>query len=286
MENISLGLAYSLRFSPLSSWWEAWFWKSWEFYILTQRHVGVGSLPQWLELGHWETSKPTYTVTHFLEQGHTYSNKATLPISTTSFGPSTFKPLLILPGTGHLDVPLHQCVSWPHLGMQATAIASMNFKPPTLDSHQRSNSSPRGLSLAINSQTISVCWAKIHSSSCDTKELLTTVICKPSILQIHSHFKNVLSTHLPITRHWVDSAEELGAWRVLLLPMAACQQSSFIPAVRGAFSSLILHSVVLRMGLVFHWQNSAFHKRNGLSYLSSIYCVKCIYQGNWIAYSL
>ena len=30
-----------------------------------------------MELEFWETSKPAYTVTHFLQQAHTYSNKAT-----------------------------------------------------------------------------------------------------------------------------------------------------------------------------------------------------------------
>lgn len=38
-------------------------------------------------------SKPTPTVMHFLQQGHTYLNKATLPNIAASHGPSIFKPL-------------------------------------------------------------------------------------------------------------------------------------------------------------------------------------------------
>jgi hypothetical protein len=38
------------------------------------------------------TSKPTPTVTPFLQQGHTHSNKATPPNSASSCGPSIFKP--------------------------------------------------------------------------------------------------------------------------------------------------------------------------------------------------
>ena len=34
----------------------------------------------------YETSKPAFTVTYFLQQDHTYSNKATLPNSATPFG--------------------------------------------------------------------------------------------------------------------------------------------------------------------------------------------------------
>jgi hypothetical protein len=37
-------------------------------------------------------SKPTPTVTHFLQQGHTYFNKTRPPNDTTSHGPSIFKP--------------------------------------------------------------------------------------------------------------------------------------------------------------------------------------------------
>ena len=36
----------------------------------------------------YETSKSTSTVTHFLKQGHTHSNKATSPSSATLYGPS------------------------------------------------------------------------------------------------------------------------------------------------------------------------------------------------------
>jgi hypothetical protein len=51
-----------------------------------------GSLLQWVDLEHYETSEPAYKVTHFLLKGHTYSNKATTTNHATSHGPSIFKP--------------------------------------------------------------------------------------------------------------------------------------------------------------------------------------------------
>lgn len=45
----------------------------------------------WMELGH-RTSKSTSIVTHFLQEHHTYSDKATPPTSVTSHWPSIFKP--------------------------------------------------------------------------------------------------------------------------------------------------------------------------------------------------
>jgi hypothetical protein len=45
------------------------------------------SPPHWTELELCSPPKPTYTVKHFLQSGHTYFNKATLPN-----GPSKFKP--------------------------------------------------------------------------------------------------------------------------------------------------------------------------------------------------
>ena len=53
-----------------------------------------GTLLCWAELEHMETSKPVYTETHFLQQGHNYSNKAIPPNSATFYGPSIFKPPL------------------------------------------------------------------------------------------------------------------------------------------------------------------------------------------------
>jgi hypothetical protein len=50
------------------------------------------TLSHWVKLEHVDVSKPAYTVTHFLQQGHTYSNKDTPPNSATSHGPSIFKP--------------------------------------------------------------------------------------------------------------------------------------------------------------------------------------------------
>ena len=50
------------------------------------RQPGRGSFLPWVEFEHSEPSKPIYTVTHFLQQGYTYSNKATPPNGATSHG--------------------------------------------------------------------------------------------------------------------------------------------------------------------------------------------------------
>jgi hypothetical protein len=71
-----------------------------EFYILVWRQPGRDSLLQTARRrissalnGAWaSTSKPTPKVMHFLQQGHTYSNKATPPNSAPSHGPEIFKP--------------------------------------------------------------------------------------------------------------------------------------------------------------------------------------------------
>jgi hypothetical protein len=49
-------------------------------------------LLHWAELDHQEPSKSAYTVKLFLQQGHTYCNKATSFNSVTSHGPNIFKP--------------------------------------------------------------------------------------------------------------------------------------------------------------------------------------------------
>ena len=98
------------RFSPLSSKWEhdsVWAspgrhgtgkgaessasWSGGSRRTLSHRHLGERSLPHKAEPEH-RTSRPTYTVTHVLQQGHTYSNKATPSNDTTSHEPSLFKP--------------------------------------------------------------------------------------------------------------------------------------------------------------------------------------------------
>ena len=67
------------RFSPLSSRRaasrQAWHRQSWEFYIFIQRWL----VKDWLPGNHDEDLKPTPTVTHLLQPGHIYSNKATPP---------------------------------------------------------------------------------------------------------------------------------------------------------------------------------------------------------------
>ena len=59
--------------------------------IILCRQPEGGSPLLWAGLKH-RTSKPIPTVMHFLQQGHTYSNEATLPNSATSHGPSVFRP--------------------------------------------------------------------------------------------------------------------------------------------------------------------------------------------------
>jgi hypothetical protein len=63
---------------------QTWFLKSQEFYILIHRQQDYLT---GLILSIYEISKPDSTVTHFLQQGHTYS-KAIPPNNTTASGPS------------------------------------------------------------------------------------------------------------------------------------------------------------------------------------------------------
>jgi hypothetical protein len=57
----------------------------WEFYILIWRQSRKLSLPQWVELSIHIKAHP---LTHFLQQGHTYSNKYTPPNYITLCGTS------------------------------------------------------------------------------------------------------------------------------------------------------------------------------------------------------
>jgi hypothetical protein len=73
---IGAGIQFQ-KFSPLSPWQPA------------GRH-GAGSLDLQVagsELRYNETSKPTPPVTHFLQQGYTYFNKATSPNSAAPYRP-------------------------------------------------------------------------------------------------------------------------------------------------------------------------------------------------------
>ena len=45
-------------------------------------------IPDWAEFEYLKTSKPTPTMIHLLQQGQTYSNKATPPNRATPRGPS------------------------------------------------------------------------------------------------------------------------------------------------------------------------------------------------------
>lgn len=88
-----------LSHKTASSWWEAWQCAgrhdagraenstSWS---QGNQEETTSSL-HWAGLKH-RTSKPTSPVTHFLQQSHTYSNKATPPDNVTSHGPHIFKP--------------------------------------------------------------------------------------------------------------------------------------------------------------------------------------------------
>jgi hypothetical protein len=81
-----LGLAYRFRGSvhyhqgrSMAASRLSWHRQNWEFYIFIQRLLVKDWLP-----GNWgESLKPTPTVTHLLQSGHTYSNKATPPNGAT-----------------------------------------------------------------------------------------------------------------------------------------------------------------------------------------------------------
>jgi hypothetical protein len=79
---------------------QTWCWRNWELYILIQRQPGGGMTQRshWPELSHMRPQSPALPpplptmVTHFLSQGQTSSNRATVPHSATSHGPTIFKP--------------------------------------------------------------------------------------------------------------------------------------------------------------------------------------------------
>ena len=91
-EDIKLRVSLTVqRFSPLSSWWEmalgrqTMCWRgSSEFYILLRRQEVISDSGH--DLSVYETSKPTSIVTHFLQQDHTYTIKATPSINATPSG--------------------------------------------------------------------------------------------------------------------------------------------------------------------------------------------------------
>jgi hypothetical protein len=75
-----LGLAYRFRGSvhyhqggSMAVSRQAWCRQSWEFYVFIQRLL----VEDWLPSNWGESLKPTPTVTHLLQPGHTYSNKTT-----------------------------------------------------------------------------------------------------------------------------------------------------------------------------------------------------------------
>jgi hypothetical protein len=84
--NIWLGLAYRFRGSvhyhqsgSMAASRLSWLRQNWEFCVFIQRLLVEDWLP-----GNWgESFKPTPTVTHLFQPGHTYSIKATPPDGTT-----------------------------------------------------------------------------------------------------------------------------------------------------------------------------------------------------------
>jgi hypothetical protein len=94
---IGAGLQFQ-KFSPLimagnmEAYRQTWCLRSRKFYILIWRQLWGDWIPHWAELEYiCVTSKPTCTVTHFPQQGHSYSNKATSPTSAT---PCPYRPCI------------------------------------------------------------------------------------------------------------------------------------------------------------------------------------------------
>lgn len=87
------GTLYFQRFRSVSSWCtmvackQTWCWRrSLVTSILDSRQQEVVRDPGWYLNIHKKTSKPASRVTHFLQQHHAYSNKATPPYRATLFG--------------------------------------------------------------------------------------------------------------------------------------------------------------------------------------------------------
>jgi hypothetical protein len=65
---------------------KTWCWRSREFFILIYRWQVGDCVQHWCSLSGYNTLKSAYTVTHFLQQGHSHSNKAIPPNSTVPYG--------------------------------------------------------------------------------------------------------------------------------------------------------------------------------------------------------
>ena len=86
IQDNQLGLDYRVRSSvpyhhgeQLSAFRQSSYWRRWEFYF----YVLKGRQKTNFQEARRNISKPTSTVTHFLQHGHTYSNKATYPSNAT-----------------------------------------------------------------------------------------------------------------------------------------------------------------------------------------------------------
>ena len=63
---------------------QTWCWRRRELRVIHLNPLAKGREPTWAS----EISKSAPTMTHFLQQGHTCSNKVTSPNSATLYGPS------------------------------------------------------------------------------------------------------------------------------------------------------------------------------------------------------
>jgi hypothetical protein len=128
-----LGLAYRLeihsiiiKVGRMAASRQTWGWRSRKFYILIERQQKTGS-----QVAYEEGLKVHSTITHFLQQGHTCTNKAVLPnsaipwakhIQTTTLT-NTGKHLKVFPDTNFaiqvtLFFPQHR-----RLGRMASLLA-------------------------------------------------------------------------------------------------------------------------------------------------------------------
>ena len=104
------------RFSLLLSWWEAWQYEGRHGFGGAKSSVSWSKSSQEEALFWLGTSKSTPTVTHFFQQGHTYSNKATPPNSAISHGSRIFKPPQYL---------RKHALSWAYLAFNASIFLKM-----------------------------------------------------------------------------------------------------------------------------------------------------------------
>jgi hypothetical protein len=114
IKNIYLGLAYRFRGSvhyhqggSMAASRQAWRRQSWELYVFIQRLL----LEDWLP-GNWgESLKPTPTVTHLFQPGHTYSIKATPPDGSTLWS-KNIQTITVTMSFDHVSLPCSRSKIW------------------------------------------------------------------------------------------------------------------------------------------------------------------------------